>query len=242
MLETQMIHQEAVQHHRLESYLTQHCHSWHTFARSLDIHISFGDLMLVTECSKAAAWSSAVYSNSSTEFGLSFSIGMPFATAGISASTSLAKIGPIERRRSQLRARAHGSPLPKNHTVFIKAYRLGMRQSYYHSLVSVFMRARGQSFNGNRSNKESANDVALRPGLAASQNTSPPSSSIESYIIRPFDPVSFNTLSPLHHQTQVNLQDFHASIALLGLEMEVRLYSRSWSFIIYSIHSWLGER
>jgi hypothetical protein len=112
MLETQMVHQEAIQYRRFESYLLQHCLSWHYFVRSLDIDISFGDLMLVTELSKTAAWSSAVYSNSSTEFSLSFSIGAPFSTAGVGASRSIEKVGPIERRRSQQRAAAENPLLP----------------------------------------------------------------------------------------------------------------------------------
>ncbi|KAF9461572.1 hypothetical protein BDZ94DRAFT_1138614, partial [Collybia nuda] len=75
ILEKQMDRTEAIQYRHLEAYIMQNCHSWHAFARDLGFRIGFGDLMFVTECSKAAVWSSAVYSNSTTEFGLSFSVG-----------------------------------------------------------------------------------------------------------------------------------------------------------------------
>lgn len=179
-----MIRQRAAQHCRLENYLIEHCRSWHAFARSLDIHIGFGDLMLVTECSKTAAWSSAVYSNNATEFGLSFSVGAPFAAAGVAASRSIEKIGPIERRRSRRRASAHDSPLPNIHTVFIKAYRLGMRQMYYRSLVSLFMKARSPSVphaHGQRGGSPPPSDASQNPSSSPSPSTS--------YIIGPYESV-----------------------------------------------------
>ncbi|KAF9459081.1 hypothetical protein BDZ94DRAFT_1239516 [Collybia nuda] len=55
-LETQMIREEAVQSLPLEIYVMQFCRSWHAFIKRLGIHITFGDLMLITECSKTAAW------------------------------------------------------------------------------------------------------------------------------------------------------------------------------------------
>jgi hypothetical protein len=189
-----MIRREAVQNHRLENYLRQNCVSWHTFARSLDIRIGFGDVMLVTECSKTAAWSSAVYSNSSTEFSLSFSVGLPFSAAGIGAWSSLAKIGPIERRRSQRRALPQSSPLPNNHTVFVKAYRLGIRQSYYYSLVSLFIKARGST--ETRGSEASTNEAALSTTLASSQNALTPPGMPESIIMQPYTPVC--TILPLN--------------------------------------------
>lgn len=183
-----MIREEAVQYRRLETYVIQHCRSWHSFARSLDIHICFGDLMLVTECSKTAAWSSAVYSNSSTEFGLSFSIGMPFTAAGIAGSSSLEKIGPVERRRSQRRAYPQGPPLPKNHAVFVKAYRLGTREAYRQSAVSIFMKALG--FGSARSDREGTSGVgprSTRSLLTAPKDSSPVPAGL--VVMRPYKPV-----------------------------------------------------
>jgi hypothetical protein len=160
-----MIRQEASQYLRFERYLLQHCILWYAFARSLDIDVGFGDLMLVTETSKTAAWSSAVYSQSSTEFGLSFSVGAPFSAAGLGASRNLEKIGPIERRRSSQRANPYNPPLPDTHTVFIKAYRLGTRQAYVHSLVYKFMKLRegiSQTIAGTlRERAEIESEVAL---------------------------------------------------------------------------------
>lgn len=224
MLEAQMIHQEAVPNPHVENYLVQHSHSWHAFAKSLDIHIGFGDLMLVTGCSKTAAWSSAVYSNSSADFGLSFSTEMAFVTEGIIALDSCEQIEPLERRRSLPRIQTHNSPLPKNQTVFIKAYRLGMRQSYHHSLVFLFMKARGSSFYINQGNNEGASEASLRPASPASQNST---ESTNSYIMRPYEPVSV-ILSSAYHQPDADLQDFHSSIALLGLALEVCLYGYCW--------------
>lgn len=185
-----MIREEAVQYRRLETYVIRHCRSWHSFARSLDIHIGFGDLMLITECSKTAAWSSAVYSNSSTEFGLSFSIGMPFTAAGIAGSSSLEKIGSVERRRSQHRAHSQG-PLPKNHAVFIKAYRLGTREAYRQSAVSIFMKALGF---GTARNDARTNEVGPTALKASS------SSSTGLVVTRPYEPVC-TTLTPRHRRS-----------------------------------------
>ncbi|KAF9459074.1 hypothetical protein BDZ94DRAFT_1061835 [Collybia nuda] len=199
MLETQMNRAEAVQSRRLEAYVIQHCRSWHGFARDLDIHIGFGDLMLVTECSKTAAWSSAVYSNNSTEFGLSFSVGMPFTTAGVAASRSLEKIGPVERRRSQKRAKDHDRPLPNDHTVFIKAYRVGIRQMYYRSLVSLFTKARASG--PAERIREDRSGSSQSP--SSSRSPSPPSTPSDTFVVGPYE------------------SDFYAPIALLALEMEV---------------------
>lgn len=208
MLETQMIHQEAVQYHRFENYLLRHCLSWHAFARSLDIRIGFGDLMLVTECSKTAAWSSAVYSNNSTEFSLSFSVGIPFSAAGMGASSSIERIGPIERRRSQRRAQFQGPPLPNTHTVFIKAYRLGTRQAYYQSLVYLFMKAKGPSLRGNRDATDSGNSNAEGDSQAATGPVTSPS-----YSVRPLDYSETIVVQP-------SASNFHRAITLLGLAME----------------------
>ncbi|KAF9459080.1 hypothetical protein BDZ94DRAFT_1061902 [Collybia nuda] len=201
MLETQMVREEAFQSLPLESYVIKHCLSWHAFARSLGIRIGFGDLMLVMECSKTAAWSSVVYSNSSTEFSLSFSVGMPFTTAGISGSSSVEKIGPVERRRSQNRAVENSVPLPKDHTVFIKAYRMGIRQMYYQSLVSLFMKAR------NTKSTHQTGEFMGRVGLH-----SPESSSGNRFLL-PTTPEPFST-RPYE-------PDFNHLIILLASLMEV---------------------
>lgn len=135
MLETQMSRQQALHDHRFKNYLLQHCLSWYSFARELGVQVEFGDIVLVTECSKTAAWASAVYSQSSKEFGMSFSAGGTFlpSTAGVSISAGLERVGPVEYRRSQRRAIAltdRVQDLSKDHTVFIRGYRLGSRSLY----------------------------------------------------------------------------------------------------------------
>ncbi|KAG6907759.1 hypothetical protein DXG01_007513 [Tephrocybe rancida] len=102
MQETQMRRDEAVQTQFFEDYMRRHCQSWLDFVKRKRIPVGFGQLMLVTECSKTAAWSSAVYSNSAKEFGVSFSVGSAFGpcAAKLSASASMERTGPIERRRS----------------------------------------------------------------------------------------------------------------------------------------------
>lgn len=198
VLETQMMHQKTRQHGYLGNHLRQHCHAWHAFARSNGIYMDFGDLMLVTGFSKTAAWSSAVYSNNSIRFGLSFSVGMPFTTtAGIAASNHHEMIGPIERRRSQCRAQPHNPPPPKDHTVFIEVYRAGMRQVYKHSFVSLFMKSRNSTVPENRRNYESASEVGW-PASTVSQGLPQPPVSAESEITRPYESVCIYPLPGMH--------------------------------------------
>jgi hypothetical protein len=73
-----MSHDQALHDHLFKAYLLQHCLSWYRFVRDIGIEVDFGDIMLVTECSKTVAWASAVYLQSSKEFGMSFSAGSAF--------------------------------------------------------------------------------------------------------------------------------------------------------------------
>jgi hypothetical protein len=148
MLETQMIRQQALHESLFKNYLLQHCLSWYTFARDLGVQVEFGDIMLVTECSKTAAWASAVYSQSSKEFGMSFSAGGAFlpTTGGVAISAGIERIGPVEYRRSQRRAITLSDieGVPHDHTVFIKAYRLGSRSLYLRSFAHKIMKTKNR--------------------------------------------------------------------------------------------------
>ncbi|KAF8056506.1 hypothetical protein FPV67DRAFT_639679 [Lyophyllum atratum] len=197
MLETQMMRQDAVQDSLLESYLQRHCLSWHAFARSNHITVGFGDLMLVTECSKTGAWSSAVYSNNVREFGLGFSIGAPFlpSAAGISASASVERVGPVERRRSEERALPEGTPPVKNHTIFLKAYRLGIRQTYYRSMVYLFMKTLDPRARENMESPGTNRIRSVSAGETSQAMIAPPPGAnalthLETFVLRPDPPVS----------------------------------------------------
>ncbi|GLB41527.1 putative fungal specific transcription factor [Lyophyllum shimeji] len=211
ILESEMSRASAVQTARFERYLRQHYLSFLAFAKSLDINLAFGDLMLVVECSKTAAWSSAVYANSDREFSLQFSVGNPFqpSSLGFSVVASVERVGSVDRRRSRRRALTSDPPLSNDHTVFLKAFRLGTREAYLHSTVSLFMKAR-DSFFGDRRGEPRSNKS--RGSNASAGGTTPPSwgapssSGTENYsdgmIIRP------------------DGLDYHPSIPLLGLAME----------------------
>ncbi|GLB34411.1 hypothetical protein LshimejAT787_0112950 [Lyophyllum shimeji] len=213
LLESQMTREQAVQRRRFENYLRRHCHSWHAFAESLDIDIGFGDLMLVTECSRTAAWSSAVYSNSSREFSLKLSVGNPLvpSAVGASASTGVERAGAVELRASVKHPSPGGQPLPDDHTVFIKAYRLGTRQAYLRSTVSLFVKARDLLFGSGVDDSSSLNQKTLHgtsDGSTQSSSGTPPGHSPRSgkhsdtMVIRPYN------------------SDYHPSVALLGIAME----------------------
>jgi len=143
MLETQMSRHAILQEARFINYLRKHCLSWYLFASDNDILVEFGDIMLVTECSKTAAWASAVYSQSSRDFGLSFSVGGAFLpiSHGLGMSAGYERVGSVEHRRSQRRviASADADVVTKDQTVFIKAYRLGPRSLYQRSLAQKIM-------------------------------------------------------------------------------------------------------
>jgi hypothetical protein len=146
MLETQMRREHAFHDSRFKNYLLQNCLSWYAFARELGVQVEFGDIMLVTECSKTGAWASAVYSQSSREFGMAFSAGGAFVptvgSAGVSVSAGLERIGPVEYRRSQRRALKLEDlqDVRKDHTVFIRGYRLGSRSLYLKSIARKIMK------------------------------------------------------------------------------------------------------
>jgi hypothetical protein len=149
MLETQMSRQQALHETLFKNYLLQHCLSWYTFARDIGVQVDFGDIMLVTECSKTAAWASAVYSQSSKDFGMSFSAGGAFlpAACGVVVSAGHERIGPVEYRRSQRLANSSEwlAEAPKNHTMFVKGYRLGSRSLYLRSLAQRVMKTKSRS-------------------------------------------------------------------------------------------------
>jgi hypothetical protein len=145
MLETEMSRQVAIQSIFFREYAEKHCLSWYAFAAGKGVSVEFGDILLVTGCSRTAAWSSAVYSNSSTEFGISFSAGGDFLPIlnGVAVTAYHGRIGPVERRRSQ----RHGMTLlelqeaPKNQTIFIQAYHLGLRKLYAGSVAQKVRKA-----------------------------------------------------------------------------------------------------
>lgn len=185
MLETQMSRQQALHETLFKNYLLQHCLSWYTFARDIGVQVEFGDIMLVTECSKTAAWASAVYSQSSKAFGMSFSAGGTFlpAASGMTASAGHDRIGPVEYRRSQ---RLVSSPagfdvVPKDHTVFVKGYRLGSRSLYLRSVARKVMksksrsRAPDQDQNGSGGTSPSVDNGSRPSILTTSTSSSQPS-------------------------------------------------------------------
>ncbi|KAG6907761.1 hypothetical protein DXG01_007515 [Tephrocybe rancida] len=204
MQETQMNREEAVQTQLFEDYLQRHCQSWYDCARENHIPLGFGQIMLVTECSKTAAWSSAVYSNSVQEFGVSFSVGNAFVpcAANVSASASMERTGPIERRRSAQRpSPTPDSPQPQNnHTAFFKALHLGTRQAYIRSLISLFMKIRNSKTVGLPDKFPEAPTSDLSMADSRPYAPSPSSPSFNEYLIgiagKPELP-DFHPVSPL---------------------------------------------
>ncbi|KAG6819905.1 hypothetical protein H0H93_007542 [Arthromyces matolae] len=203
--ETQMRREEAFQNQNLEDYLLRHCQSWYDFAKQNRITLGFGQIMLVTECSKTAAWSSAVYSNSSKEFGVSFSVGGSFVSCapGISASAGIERSGPIERRRSMQRPTTDGSQPLKNHTIFFKAIHLGTRRLYYKSVISLFIQSR---------NRKPSRPLGHLPIARAAGEEVDSLSSVSS-------PSSASSLSEVTEMI-AELPDFHPASPLLALMME----------------------
>jgi len=184
MLETQMCRQQALHETLFKNYLLQHCLSWYTFARDIGIQVEFGDIMLVTECSKTAAWASAVYSQSSKAFGMSFSAGGTFlpATSGMTVSSGHERIGPVEYRRSQRLVNSQaGFDGPKDHTVFVKGYRLGSRNLYLRSIAHKVMKAKSRTRGPDQDQNDSGGtsprvDSGSRPSiLTTSGRSSEPS-------------------------------------------------------------------
>ena len=144
-----MCRQQALHETLFKNYLLQHCLSWYAFARDIGVQVEFGDIILVTECSKTAAWASAVYSQSSKAFGMSFSAGGTFlpATNVMTVSPGQERIGPVEYRRSQrlVSSQTGFDGVPKDHTVFVKGYRLGSRSLYLRSIAQKVMKAKSRT-------------------------------------------------------------------------------------------------
>ncbi|KAF8071440.1 hypothetical protein FPV67DRAFT_1412255 [Lyophyllum atratum] len=161
--ESGVVREEAVQKRRFKRYVKENWRSWVAFAESLDIDIGFGELMLVTECSKTTAWSSAVYSNtSSSEFSLTLSVGNPFLPAAVGASISAGteRTGAVECRASEKRAVADGPSLPNDHTIFIKAYRPGAREAYLRSPWVLLAKAWDSCFGERIDDGRAGSDVS----------------------------------------------------------------------------------
>jgi hypothetical protein len=178
----------VLQEARFTGYLRNHCLSWYTFASDNDILLEFGDLMLVTECSKTAAWTSAVYSQNSREFGLSFSVGGGFLpiTNELGVAYGYEKIGSVEHRRSHRRliAPSDVEAAPKDQTVFIKGYRLGPRSLYQRSFAQKIMallnRSPSNRQNQNHFQQSSSNAETSRDTGAPASSSALPSSNLES--------------------------------------------------------------
>ena len=199
-----MCRQQALHETLFKNYLLQHCLSWYTFARDIGVQVEFGDIMLITECSKTAAWASAVYSQSSKAFGMSFSAGGTFlpATSGMTVSSGHDRIGPVEYRRSQrlVSSEAGFDGVPKHHTVFVKGYRLGSRSLYLRSVARKVMKARSRTRAPDQDQIDSGGtspraDSGSRPSiLTTSGRSSQPSeaSSVLTDGLLPEWPVSIN--------------------------------------------------
>lgn len=217
MLETEMDRQVTIQSDFFRTYAEKHCLSWYAFAEEKGIPVEFGDILLVTGCSRTAAWSSAVYSNSSTEFGITFSVGGNFLPSlnGVAVTAYHGRIGPVERRRSH----RHGTTLveledaPKDQTLFIQAYHLGPRKLYAGSVAQKVRKAMDRMLRGRNDN----NSSTPSPSSSASQNERSPFSPTrhsesahglsESIAIN--ENAMVTSLSP-------EWPDFHPAVALLA--------------------------
>ncbi|KAG5652184.1 hypothetical protein H0H81_005983 [Sphagnurus paluster] len=211
VLETATERTEATRRGIIEPYARIHCLMWYDFALKAGIQVQFGDLMLVTETSKTAAWSIAVYSSTSEQFSLAFSMGNSFGSAGISASGTQAQRLPSVHRRSQIQGDRSNADtlaaLPKEHTVFVKGFRLGTRELYTRSLVRTFIRQRESKLGHpiTRLNKRirgalRSGDKSLSRGRGGGTATGPQEST-ESLKLQ-------------------GLPDYHPALAVLALEME----------------------
>ena len=108
------------------------------------IPVQFGDIMLVTECSKTAAWASAVYSQCSSDFGLTFSVGgafLPIPNNNLGVTVGSERSGSVQHRRSQrVIGPSDVEGISNDQTIFIKAYRPGLGESFYRSFASTVRR------------------------------------------------------------------------------------------------------
>ncbi|KAG6812118.1 hypothetical protein H0H92_004285 [Tricholoma furcatifolium] len=206
--ETEMKRELVVQGLYPDEYMKKHCDAWLAFARENRIRLSFGELLLVTECSKTGAWASAVYANSAKEFGMSFSVGGSFSpyTPGVFTRGGVRHFGSILKRRSANRLTA-GDPQPaKDHTVFFRAARLGTRDLYRKSLISILMHV--------IRNKISRKTLESQQLIVEPRNTDPHQEASSSSA-----PISQHEGSA-DKITLSDLPDFHPSIALLAMELE----------------------
>ena len=157
MLETHMSRTTAQQQGRFKNYLERHCLAWYKFASDNDILVDFGDIILVTECSKTAAWASAVYSQNSKDFSLQFSVGGAFLPiqSGVGVSAGYGTLCSVQHRRSQRRAitPADVEEVPNDQTVFIKGYRPGPRHLYSRSFACKLRNLMHRQSRGHRSQK-----------------------------------------------------------------------------------------
>ena len=137
-----MSREAVLQERHFKDYLKRHCVSWFHFALEKGILVEFGDIMLITECSKTMSWASAVYSQSSVEFALSFSAGGSFllATPSLAFSAAYERVGSVQCRRSPRRAIMPLEGAPNDQTIFIKAYRPGPRVLYPKSFTHKIAR------------------------------------------------------------------------------------------------------
>ncbi|KAG6887733.1 hypothetical protein C0995_013288 [Termitomyces sp. Mi166 len=206
MLETQMKRETAIQGQRFESYLRRHYRSWHEFAQRNYFPLAFGDMLLVTECSKTAGWSSSVYWSNSGAFSLSFSPSNT-STGGFSVVAGSRTTGPLEHRRSTKRP---CDPSLKNQTVFIKAYHLGWRQLYYLSLARIFLRNRDSGFNKLTSQRLEEPSTSNISELSNQMQSLGPLTDNDRSIVNPSKELAM----------QPDLPDFQPSFVLLGLELE----------------------
>lgn len=184
------------------------------------MQVDFGDIMLITECSRTAAWASAVYSQCSREFGLSFSAGGAFlpSAGGLDISAGVERIGPVEHRRSQRRVITLDDlqNIPKHHTVFIRGYRLGSRSLYLRSIARKIMKTTNRSRAGDQlSGRETSppsqgNNVTMSPTTLTSpfRRAQPTDSSSEL-----LGSMNASAIVP-------EWPDFHPAVALLAHEME----------------------
>ena len=148
MLESQMSRKTALQEVNFQEYLCKHCRSWYRWALEKGIPVQFGDIMLVTECSKTTAWASAVYSQCSSDFGLLFSVGGVFSPIPNNLGVTMGheRSGSVQHRRSQcMIGLSDVESICNDQTVFIKAYRPGLRESFSQSFASTVTKLINQS-------------------------------------------------------------------------------------------------
>jgi hypothetical protein len=218
MLETQMSRQGVFQEARsITNYLRKHCLSWYTFASDKELLVEFGDIMLVTECSKTAAWALAVYSQNSRDFKLSFTVGGVFTNELVSSGFEGIDAVSVRRSHRRLIAPADVDGAPKDQTVFIKGYRPGPRSLYLRSFAQKIRALSNQS-----PDAKSGGGPAISNPLSSS-NLGSLRLMNEGDDVTPLSfvcPVSIREVE--HTCTDAPpVQDFHPATALLAHRIEV---------------------